>query len=276
MTTETPLQEALRAALSPDHQVRQRGALRLGSLADRSVAGDLVALLVSEPDAFVRETLTWAVVAQAPATVPHLLAALAGEDPSRAHVLHALSKIQDPAAVEHVLPLADDPHPAVAPKAWWVLGRTGHDDSAAALVAHLGRHEDDERRLGLIRALEQLGAPAVPGLAAALSAEDPRVRRHALEALVAVGEAAQGALPELVAVAEGPDRDLAMLALEALAPLDAPEVDDVLTRMREGGSRWLATVADWLISDRASRRSAPRATRTRRPGGDPGAATQER
>ena len=53
-----------------------------------------------------------------------------------------------------------------------------------------------------------------------------------------------------------------MLALEALAPLDAPEVDDVLTRMREGGSRWLATVADWLLSDRAARRARPR----RRPG----------
>lgn len=262
MTTETPLQEALRAALSPDHQVRQRGALRLGTLADESVADDLVALLVSEQDPFVRETLTWAVVAQAPATVPHLLTALQGQDPSRASVLHALSKIQDPAAVEHVLPLTDDPHPTVAAKAWWVLGRTGHPDAAPALLRHLGRNEDEERRLGLTRALEQLGAPAVPGLAAALSDEDLRVRRHALEALVAVGEPARGALRELVAVAEGPDRELAMLALEALAPLDAPEVDDVLTRMREGGSRWLATVADWLLSDRAARRARPR----RRPG----------
>lgn len=253
MTTETPLQEALRAALSPDAQVRQRGALLLGTLADESVAGELVALLVSEQDPFVRETLTWAVVAQAPATVPHLLAAIEGEDPSRAQVLHALSKIRDPTAVDRVVPLVDDPHPSVAVKAWWVLGRTGHAGSAPALVEHLGRHDDEERHVGLTRALEQLGAPAVPELAAALSDEDPRVRRHALEALVAIGEPAVGALAELVAVAEGPDRDLAMLALEALAPLDSPEVDAVLTRVREGGSRWLATVADWLTTARAER-----------------------
>lgn len=77
MSPEAHLQEALRAALSPDVQVRQRAALRLGTLADDGVAEELVALLVSEQDPFVRETLTWAVVRRSPATVPHLLSALA-------------------------------------------------------------------------------------------------------------------------------------------------------------------------------------------------------
>lgn len=249
MATETPLQQTLRAALSPDHQVRLRAALRLGTLADPAVAADLVALLVSEPDPFVRETLTWAVVRQAEAAVPQLVAALAGEDPSRVRVLHALSKIPDPAVVEHVLPLVDDPHPEVAAKAWWVLGRTGGAASAPALLRQLGGPEDESRR-ALTRALEQLGEPAVPGLAKALSDDDPTVRRHAAEALIAVGEPAAGALEELVAAAEGPDRELAMLALEALAPLPDPQVDEVLLRMRDGESRWLATVADWLLGQR--------------------------
>lgn len=249
METETPVQVALRDALSPDPQVRMRAALRLGTLADPTVAAELVALLVSEPDPFVRETLTWAVVRLSDVTVPHLVAALGGEDPSRAHVLHALSKIQDPEVPEHVLPLVDDPHPEVAAKAWWVLGRTGHAGSAPVLLGLLGR-QDDEGRRTLTRALEQLGAPAVPGLGEALSAEDPAVRRHAAEALVAVGAPAIGALDELVAAAEGPDLEVAMLALEALAPLATPEVDAVLTRMRDGKSRWLATVADWLLGQR--------------------------
>lgn len=251
MEAETPVQEALRAALSSDHQVRLRAALRLGTLADATVAADLVALLVSEPDPFVRETLTWAVVRQAEAAVPHLIAALDGEDPSRVQVLHALSKIQDPASVEHVFPLVDDPDPEVAAKAWWVLGRTRHAASASVLVQRLGQ-QDDEHRGALTRALEQLGEPAVPGLGEALSADDASVRRHAAEALVAIGAPAVGALDELVAAAEGPDRELAMLALEALAPLDAPEVDQVLTRMRDGDSRWLATVADWLLGQRGA------------------------
>lgn len=250
METETPAQEALRGALSADPQVRLRAALRLGTLADASVAAELVALLVSEPDPFVRETLTWAIVRQPEASVPHLVAALEGDDPSRAHVLHALSKIQDPDVHEHVLPLVDDPHPEVAAKAWWVLGRTRHAGSVPVLLRLLGRHDDEGRR-ALTRALEQLGAPAVPGLGVALSDEDPAVRRHAAEALAAVGAPAVEALDELVAAVEGPDREVAMLALEALAPLDAPEVDVVLTRMRDGESRWLATVADWLLGQRA-------------------------
>lgn len=269
MTGETPLQEALRAALSPDHQVRLHGALRLGTLADGSVGRELVALLVSEQDPYVRETLTWAVVAQANSTLPHLLEALEGQDASRAQVLHALSKIQDPVAVEHVLRLVDDPHPEVAGKAWWVLGRTGDAASAPLLAGLLGKQQDQEQRAALTRALEQLGEPAVPHLAAALGDPDPAVHRHAAEALAAIGERAVAALDALVAAARGPDRELAMLALEALAPLDAPEVDDLLEELRGGPSRWLATVADWLIGDRAERKER-RARRARRPSGRPG------
>lgn len=254
MSTETPLQEALRAALSPDLMVRQRGALALGTLADDSVAGELVALLVSEADPFVRETLTWAVVRRAPATVPHLLAALAGEDDSRAQVLHALSKIQDPQSVQHALPLVHDPHPLVAAKAWWMVGRTAVPGTAPVLLELLGVPRDEEQRHALTRALAQMGEVAVPGLAQALGAADPEVRRHAAEVLVAVGDPAVGALDALLAAAEGEDRELAVLALEALGPLRAPEVDEVLLRLRDGRSRWLATVADWLMGDRGERR----------------------
>lgn len=250
MSTETPLQEALRAALSTDSNVRQRAALRLGTLADESVTGELVALLRSEPDPFVRETLTWAVTAQDRAAVPHLLDALAGKDPSRAQILHALSKIQDPGTMRHVVPLADDPTPEVAAKAWWAIGRTGVPATAPVLVAKVGMLETDEARAALTRALEHMGAPAVPGLAECLGSDDPAVRRHAAQALVAIGHPALGALDALVAAAQGEDRELAMLAMEALAPLDSPRVDQVLAQLRDGPSRWLATVADWLLSTR--------------------------
>ncbi|QFG69928.1 HEAT repeat domain-containing protein [Ornithinimicrobium pratense] len=264
MSAETPLQQALRAALSPDLLARQWGALRLGTLADASVAGDLVALLVSESDPFVRETLTWAVVRQAPATVPHLLAALAGQDESRGQVLHALAKIQDPQSVQHALPLVHDPHPVVAAKAWWMVGRTAVPETAPVLLGLLGQQQDEEQRRALTRALAQMGEVAVPGLAEALGAEHPEVRRHAAEVLVAVGDPAVGALDALLAVAQGEDRELVMLALEALGPLGAPEVDEVLLRLRDGHSRWLATVADWLINDRAERRARQRTRAERR------------
>ena len=250
MTQPTPLQEALRAALSPDKNTRLAAAFRLGSLAEPENAAELVALLRSEPDAYVRETLTWAVVTQAEAAIPHLVQALQGEDPSRAQILHALSKIQDPTTIPHILPLADDPSPEVAAKAWWAIGRTGLPETAPVLVEKVGTLHTEEARNALTRALEQMGEPATAGLAQHLASADPDARQHAARALATLGPAAIGALDELVTAATGEDRELAMLAMEALAPLDSPRVEEVLQEMREGSSQWLATIADWLLSAR--------------------------
>lgn len=255
------LEEALRAAFSADPRVRQEAALRLGTLADASLAPQLVTLLVAEPDFYVRETLTWAVVNHAEAALPHLLDALEGEEPSRVQVLHALSKIRDPAAVSRVLPLADDPDDAVAAKAWWALGRTGTPEAVPALLRHVG-DPDEARRRELTRALEQLGEPAVVGLAELLRHDDPLVRRHAAEALSAIGDpAARGAAAALAHAVEHDDKDVALVAVEALAALESPEVDTTLERLRSSGDGWLAVIADWLLSDRAER--AERAERAR-------------
>ena len=59
----TPFDQALQAARHDDPSVRQRAALWLGTHADETVAADLVRLLVTEPDFYVRETLTWALAA---------------------------------------------------------------------------------------------------------------------------------------------------------------------------------------------------------------------
>lgn len=252
MSTETPLDRAMRAAVSPNGKVRQRAALQLGTLADATVAQELVDLLVAERDPFVRETLTWVVVENKESTYPHLIDALAGDDPSRAQVLHALSKIQNRDAVEHVLPLVDDPHPQVAAKAWWVLGRMAVPEAAEVLVGRLGQQDEEELRSDLTRALQYLGEPAVPGLAAALVSEDRGVRRHAAEALVAVGAPAIGALDVLLETALGEDRDVAVLAMEAMVPLGSERVDALLEGLRSGDDPWLATVADWFVEERAA------------------------
>jgi HEAT repeat protein len=253
-STSARLEEALRAAFSTDPSVRQEAALRLGTLADASLAPQLVTLLVSEPDFYVRETLTWAVVNQAQAALPHLLAALEGDDPSRVQVLHALSKIRDPAAVPVILPLADDPDDAVAAKAWWALGRTGTPEAAPALLAHLG-DRDEARRRELTRALEQLGEPAVAGLAECLGDEDVLTRRHAAEALSVIGDpAARGAAEALAHAVEHDVKEVSLVAVEALARLDVPVVDAALRRLRDSGDRWLSIIADWLLTDRAERR----------------------
>lgn len=252
----TTLQQAMRAATSPDPKVRQEAAMRLGTLADGSVARELVELLVAEPDFYVRETLTWVVVTQQESTLPHLVAALEGTDPSRVQVLHALSKIRDEQVVDRIVPLAQDQDPAVAAKAWWALGRTGVPATAPVLVAHLGSGDDEQRR-ALTSALEQFGQPVVPALAGQLTDSSAAVRRHALEALAAIGDpGAREAAPALVGLIETSDaKDELVLAVEALGQLDAPQAQEALERLRVGKDTWLATMADWLLTDRAERRA---------------------
>lgn len=261
MTTD--LHQTLHAARAAKPQVRLRAAMRLYAVADETVGRELVDLLVQEADPFVRETLTWVIVAHEGSTMPHLLAALRGNGPARAQVLHALSKIQDPDCLELVVPLVHDPDPMVAAKAWWVLGRMAAPAAGEMLVALLGRQDDPDRKADLTRALQHLGEPAVPLVAAKLGSEDAAVRRHAAEVLVAVGEPAAGAFDALVDAAHSEDRELAVLAMEALVPLDLDRVDDVLRQFRDGGNQWLATVADWYLSERESLRARAERIRER-------------
>ncbi|WP_130011677.1 HEAT repeat domain-containing protein [Serinicoccus sediminis] len=247
------LEQARRAVYDVDPTVRQEAAVHLGTYGDESLTPELVALLVAEPDLFVRETLTWAVVRRPEAALPHLVDALTGAPEARVQVLHALSKIQAPDAVPHILPFADDADQRVAMKAWWALGRTGTPEAAPALLPHLGRG-DEERRRELARAFEQLGDPGVPGLAEAVADGDEAVRRHAAQTLVLVGDpAARPAAPALATMAETDEKDNALVALEALAALDEPCVEPALERLRDGEDRFRSMTAQWLLADRAER-----------------------
>lgn len=247
------LEQARRAAFDTSPTVRQEAAVHLGTHADASLAPELVALLVSEVDFFVRETLTWAVVRHADAALPHLLRALADAPHARPQILHALSKIQAAEAVPHIVPFAQDDEPLVAMKAWWALGRTGAPEAAPALLPHLGLG-DDERQRELSRAFEQLGEAGVAGLTEAVADADPAVRRHAARTLVLVSDpAARPAAPALAAMAETDEQENALVALEALAALDDPVVEPTLERLRDGEDRFRSMTAQWLLADRAER-----------------------
>lgn len=253
MSTDDTLARARRGVHHPDPNVRQESAFRLGTFADASMAAELVSLLVSEDDFYVRETLTWAVVAHAEAAYPHLIEALDREGPTRVQVLHALSKIRNPEAVQHILPMADDPDPAVAAKAWWALGRIADVRGLPALLSHLGDPDPDKRR-ELTAALEQFGEPAVPALAERLldRTNPVETRRHIAEVLVAIDDpAARGAADALAQAVEHDDKEVAVVAITALAQLDVPQVDEVLDRLRRESDGWLAIMADWFLSDRA-------------------------
>ena len=65
--------------------------------------------------------------------------------------------------------------------------------------------------------------------------------------------AAREAATDLLHAVERDDKEVVLPAIEALAELDLPEVDGVLTRLRDGDDAWLSITAGWLITDRADR-----------------------
>ena len=99
-TTSQQNAAALRAALeTPDASHRLQAALSAGIRPDPEFIDVLVARCAVEPDFFVRDMLTWALVRQDRApTLEALLPQLASDvAQARSQALHTLSKIADPA-----------------------------------------------------------------------------------------------------------------------------------------------------------------------------------
>lgn len=228
-TTGDPrVDDALRALRNPDRDVRQRAAVDLGTVAAPAAATELVARLWTEPDFFVRDTLTWAVTRVADAATPLLQDALTGAAATRTQALHVLSKIKDPATAAAVVPLAADDDPAVAAKARWVLARIGDPRTVPALAAHLGTGDATVRN-ALTRDLASFGRAAVPCLVAALAGDDVPVRRHAAEVLCRLGAAADSATGALGEALQDADDQVRLSAAMALYGLDTAEALAILT-----------------------------------------------
>src|SRR5262245_38589373 len=91
------------------------------------------------------------------------------------------------------------------------------DDQSAELLLLVGvlRSRDPARRLAAARALQRVGAPAVPLLLTALAEEAKQARREPyIKTLGMMGSAARAALPELEALSE--DEALGPAAREAI------------------------------------------------------------
>lgn len=181
-SSDTRLLDALGAGNS---STRLRAALSVGTHHDPGLVEVLVARCAIEPDFFVRDMLTWALIRlPAELTVPRLLVELRSERAqARSQALHTLSKIGDsntwPAITRSLLHDADD---EVARTAWRtavILAPAEERKGLAAdLAAQLGRG-DRSVQLSLSRALIALGELIEPALQAALTSGNPKVRAHA-------------------------------------------------------------------------------------------------
>ena len=181
MNTQT--MDALAAA---DASARLAAALAIGSNPTPELLDVLVARCAIEPDFFVREMLTWALIRlPRELTVPRLVAELRSERAqARSQALHTLSKIKDPGAWPAITQsLLRDSDDEVARSAWRaavILVPDGQKKHLAdELVTQLGRG-DRHVQLSLSRALVALGEEAVePALRNAMASDDTGKCAHA-------------------------------------------------------------------------------------------------
>ncbi|HZX06561.1 HEAT repeat domain-containing protein [Kribbella sp.] len=208
-----PKYDPLEAA---DTSTRLQAAMAIGAEADPELVRVLVARCGVEPDFFVRDMLTWALI-QLPAsvTVPLVVAELdSANAQARSQALHTLSKLKEPATWPAITrQLLHDPDDEVRRAAWRTavgLVPAGEERQLAAeLVTELGRGDRDVQ-LSLSRALVELGDAAEDALAGAVVSSSVKVQAHAraTERLLRDPEANFGALLDEAkrAVALGPQQ----------------------------------------------------------------------
>lgn len=186
--TNTPETSLIAALADGNESVRLKAALAIGSdpKPEPGVVDMLVDRCAVEPNFYVRDMLTWALIRfPAEITVPRLLVELRSEcAQARSQALHTLSKIKDAGAWPAITRLLlRDPDDEVARSAWRaavVLVPEGQEKGLAGeLAAQLGRG-NREMQLSLSLALVALGEAAIGQiLQQAMTSDDPRVRAHA-------------------------------------------------------------------------------------------------
>lgn len=210
----TTLLEHLR---HPDKSIRGQAAVALGGLDGDDVLRALLGVVGEEPDFFVREDVTWALVRQGDAAVDPLIVLLRDPDPAvRHHAAHTLSKIGDPRAAPALVAALDDAVPSVVAKVAFTLGVLNSRDAIPRLVA-LFAHPDRDVQTQVQTALERFGADAVPAVTGVLHDPNPQVREQAADTLGVIGtRESVGALIPLLSDAVWQVRFAAVTALAHL------------------------------------------------------------
>lgn len=183
-TNGTRLRQALTA---PEPSVRLQVAMAAGMRPDPAQVDVLVERCAVEPDFFVRDMLTWALIRHDESTtVDRVLPELTSEVPqARSQALHTLSKLGVPRTWTAITTdLLTDTDDEVARAAWrtaaGLVPDGGELELARTLATQLGRGDRHLQR-SLSRAFVALGEAAVPVIEEATAAvdRDEGARTHA-------------------------------------------------------------------------------------------------
>ncbi|RKS06783.1 hypothetical protein DFP74_2428 [Nocardiopsis sp. Huas11] len=245
-TSTTPNTRVARALSARDTSVRLQAALAVGSNPDPELVETLVERCAVEPDFFVRDMLTWALIRLPPeTTLPRILRELDSErTQARSQALHLLSKIGDGSTWAWITrDMLHDANDQVARTAWRVAVMLVPEDEkrelAGELVRQLGRGDRDVR-LSLSRALVDLGEVIAPALAQAAEHADPAVAAHA-RATEALRQDPEAGFDAAVEEAErvntlGPERAAAAARAAAAVDTEPSESGGASETNRAAGS----------------------------------------
>lgn len=173
------------ALAADDSSARLQAALTAGTRPDPAFVEVLVARCAREPDFYVRDMLTWALVRHdRRRVIERVLPELDSATPqARSQALHTLSKIGEPATWSAITSeLMHDADDEVARTTWRTAAGLVPEGEAAGLAetlaAQFGRGDRD-MQLSLSRAFAELGAAAFTAIESAKEHVDERVRVHA-------------------------------------------------------------------------------------------------
>ncbi|MFC5173725.1 HEAT repeat domain-containing protein [Streptomyces mutomycini] len=224
-TNGTPHARLINALSADDPSVRLRAAMAVGSTPDPGLLETLVERCGVEPDLFVRDTLSWALMRYSPEiTLPRIRQELDSDcAQARSQALHTLSKIGDKAAWDWITrDMLHDADDETARTAWrvavYLVPESEEKDLTDELVTQLGRG-NRSLQLSLSRALADLGDVVEPALEKAAADPDPAVAEHAgaTRLLLKSRQADRDAATEKAkrAVTPAPERANAVTAAEA-------------------------------------------------------------
>ena len=179
---------------SPDKSVRLQAALAAGTYPEPEFIDVLVSQCASEPDFFVRDTLSWALIRnEIPKVVERLKSELISDNiQAKSQALHTLTKIGDKQFYslithEHLF----DAHDKVAVTAWRAASVLVPDSEisvlAKILVSQLGRGDSDVQ-FDLTRFLCALGDSIIQPLSEAAATSNEAVKLHAAFTLMRFNE----------------------------------------------------------------------------------------
>jgi len=170
---------------SPDQSVRLKAALAAGTYPEVEFIEVLISQCAHEPDFFVRDTLSWALMRNdVTKVVKRLETELESSNPqAKSQAIHTLSKIGDKANYPLITDeMLFDPDDFMASTAWRVASVLVPDDQKMILVkkliTQLGRGDSDIQ-FGLTRFLCALGECIVEPLMEASKSADETVSNQA-------------------------------------------------------------------------------------------------